>query len=81
MSEYGSFIVPLSMVGMFMNYCGNYILHYIYSVLKRKIFFPCHKVVSIQLLGNGEVSTLAVRRQCIIKKNQNNGKLEFTDQE
>ena len=30
MSEYGQFIVPLSMVGMFMNYCGNYILHFIY---------------------------------------------------
>lgn len=62
MSEYGSFIVPLSMVGMFMNFCGNYILHYIHSVLKKKIFYPCHKVISIQLLGNGEVNTLAIRK-------------------
>lgn len=81
MDEYGSFIVPLSVVGMFMNYCGNYILHFIYSVLKKKVFYPSHKVISIQLLNNGEVNTLAVRKQCIIKRNDANGQIQYTEQE
>ena len=29
MAEYGQNCVPLSVVGMFMNYVGNHILHYI----------------------------------------------------
>ena len=30
MAEYGSRIVPLAVVGMYLNYCGNHLLHYIY---------------------------------------------------
>lgn len=45
--EYGSFITPLSVVGMFLNYAGNHLLHWVYTVMKRKIFYPSHKVVAI----------------------------------
>ena len=47
MSEYGSQIVPLSMVGNFMNFVGNHLLYYIYQQYKCKVFFGRHKVVSI----------------------------------
>jgi hypothetical protein len=47
MREFGPNIVPLSMVGMMMNYAGNHLLHYIYTVMKKRIFYPMHKVVSI----------------------------------
>lgn len=60
--EYGSFIAPLSVVGMFLNYAGNHLLHYVYTVMKRRIFYPSHRVIGIQLLQNGEVATTAIRR-------------------
>ena len=47
MAEYGSLIVPLSVVGMYLNYCGNHLLHYVYTVMRRRIFYPCHRVTSI----------------------------------
>lgn len=45
--EFGPNIVPLQMVGQMMNYAGNHMLHYITSNLKRRIFFPMHKAVTI----------------------------------
>jgi hypothetical protein len=45
--EFGPNIIPLQLIGTMMNYAGNHLLHYIGSILKRKIFFPLHKVVSI----------------------------------
>lgn len=81
MKEFGPSIVPLSMVGMMMNYTGNHILSYIGTQLKRKVFFPMTKVTSIQLLANGEVLTTAKRTDCIIKKNPNNGHTIFSEQE
>ena len=47
MKEFGPNIVPLSMVGMMMNYAGNHLLHYIFTVMKRRIFYPMHKVTSV----------------------------------
>ena len=47
MNEYGTSIVPLSMVGMYMNYAGNHLLNYIYQTYKQKIFHHSIKVVSI----------------------------------
>ena len=47
MSEYGSQIIPLSMVGIFMNFVGNHLLNYIFLQFKAKVFFGKHKVVSI----------------------------------
>jgi hypothetical protein len=52
-----------------MNYAGNHMLHYIATVMKRKIFYPLHKVVSVQLLASGEILTTTKRTDCIIKKN------------
>jgi hypothetical protein len=81
MHDFGSNIVPLSVVGMFLNYAGNHILHYISTVLKRKIFFPSHRVTSIQLLASGEVVTTTIRKQCIVTKNDQNGHTIFSEQE
>ena len=47
MEEFGPNIVPLTVVGMFLNYVGNHFVHYVWTVLKRRIFFPSHKVTSI----------------------------------
>ena len=47
MQEFGSNIVPLSVIGIFLNYVGNHILHFIYTIMKRKIFFPNHRVTGI----------------------------------
>lgn len=50
-------------------------------MLKRKVFYPSHRVVSIQLLANGEVVTSAIRKQCIIKKNAKSGQVVFSEQQ
>ena len=50
MQEFGQNIVPLSVVGTFLNYVGNHLLHYIKVVMRKKIFHPSHEVTSIQLL-------------------------------
>jgi len=50
MKEYGGNIVPLSLVGMFMNYAGNNLLAHIYLQFgKLKVFHPGHRVHQIQL--------------------------------
>ena len=40
MMEFGKNVVPLSVVGMFLNHCGNQILHNVWVTMKRKIFHP-----------------------------------------
>ena len=45
--EFGPNIVPLSLIGMLLSYAGNHLLAYIFNQLKRKIFFPAHKVISV----------------------------------
>lgn len=47
LKEFGPNIVPLSMIGMMMNYAGNHLLSYIFTQYKKKIFYPMHKVISI----------------------------------
>lgn len=47
MREFGPNIVPLTLVGLLMNYTGNHLLSYIFQQYKRKIFFPMHKVISV----------------------------------
>lgn len=47
MRTYGPNIVPLSMIGMMMNYTGNHLLSHIFNTLKKKIFYPMHKVTGI----------------------------------
>jgi hypothetical protein len=64
-----------------MNYAGNHILHYIGTVLKRKIFHPLHKVISIQLLASGEILTTCKRTDCIIKRNASGSNMRISEQE
>ena len=77
MAEYGSRIVPLAVVGMYLNYCGNHLLHYIYQVMRKRVFYPCHRVTSIQLLQNGDVLTHAVKRVFTMKVNAADGTVTF----
>ena len=38
--EFGQAIMPLSAVGMLLNYAGNHLLHYIGQVMHKKVFYP-----------------------------------------
>jgi hypothetical protein len=65
--EFGGNIVPLAVVGMFMNHAGNHILNHISNVVlkdkkafQRRVFFPGHEVMSITLLDNGDILTTAL---------------------
>jgi hypothetical protein len=64
--EFGPSCIPLSAVGMILNFTGNHLLHYIYTVYRKRIFFPMHKVVAINLMSNGEIVTTAIRSECSI---------------
>jgi hypothetical protein len=79
--EFGPSIIPLSCVGMIFNYTGNHLLHYIHTVMRRKIFYPCHTVTSVQMMPNGEILTNAVRREvkieCILGDNNGGTKGRF----
>lgn len=78
---YGASIVPLSLVGLYMNYAGNHLLHYIYQTYKQKVFHHGHKVVGIQLLATGEVLTSAIRKVTIVKKNELTGSIKFVEKD
>ncbi len=77
MKDYGPNVVPLTLVGMFLNYTGNHLLNYIFTQYKRKIFYPMHKVTTVQLLANGEILTTTKRIDCMIKRNPANGHTIF----
>ena len=81
MAEFGGNIAPLSLIGMFLNYTGNHLLHFIHTVMRRKVFYPSHRVTNIQLLQNGEISVTAVKKQCMVSKNDKNGHIVFSEQE
>jgi len=68
---YGKSIVPLSMIGHFLNYVGNWILHHCYLLYSNqerscKIFYPMHKAEHIQLMSNGDVLTRVQKRKFYI---------------
>jgi hypothetical protein len=71
MKEFGPNVVPLSLVGMMLSYAGNHLLSYIFTQYKRKIFFPAHKVVSVQLLSSGDILTTTKRIETVVKKSGN----------
>ena len=60
-----------------MNYAGNHLLYHIFVTYKTKVFYHEHKVVGVQLLGNGEFLTTAIRAQTIVKKNEQTGNITF----
>lgn len=64
--EFGPNSIPLTAIGMLMNYAGNHLLKFIDSVYGKKIFFPLHKVVSVHLLANGEILTTAIKKEVSI---------------
>lgn len=66
--EFGSFIAPLTLIGHFFNYAGNHLLHYTESAWKKRIFYPGHRVISIQLLANGEITTTCMQKVINIQK-------------
>jgi len=56
---YGKTVIPLPVVGHFLNYVGNSIVFYLYQLFsnqeqKCKIFYPMHRAVNIQLMANGD---------------------------
>jgi hypothetical protein len=70
-STYGKQVVPLPLVGHFLNFVGNNLLNYIYQVFstnekQNRIFYPMHKVEQIQLMSNGE---------CLVKVSQTKFKI------
>ena len=71
--EFGPSCIPLSAVGMIFNFAGNHLLHYCHTQLRRKIFYPLHKVNSIQLLPNGDIVTTATRREAKIVLKEGGG--------
>ena len=42
MFEYGPACTPLCAIGMTMNFIGNHLLHYIHTIMRRRVFYPCH---------------------------------------
>ena len=63
--DYGSSVVPLSLVGLFMNYAGNHLLSHIWQRYNQKIFYPRHKVISMQLLSSGDILVTALKNESI----------------
>jgi hypothetical protein len=55
--DFGQACIPLSAVGMILNYAGNHLLHYISQVHHRKIFYPMTTVTSVCLMANGDIVT------------------------
>jgi hypothetical protein len=49
--------------------------------MRKKVFYPSHKVTGIQLLISGEVLVSAIKTQCVVKKNDQNGHIVFSEQE
>lgn len=45
--EFGPSCIPLSTVGMILNFTGNHLLHYIHTVMGKRIFYPKTRVLSI----------------------------------
>lgn len=71
--EFGPSIIPLSAVGMIFNYTGNHLLQFIHAVYKRKIFYPCHTVTSVQMMPTGDIITTAIRKEVQIQLKEGGG--------
>ena len=58
--------MPLPAVGMLLNYAGNHLLHYIFTIYGKRVFYPLHSVVSVQLEQNGDILTTATEKKVSI---------------
>lgn len=45
--QYCNSIIPLSIIGMLLNYVGNHLLEYMSQNWNQKVFYPCHTVTSV----------------------------------
>ena len=61
--EFGQAIIPLSAVGMILNYTGNHLLHYIGTVMHKKVFYPMTKITNVHLMPNGDIVSQATRKK------------------
>jgi hypothetical protein len=82
LKEFGKNTAPLSVIGHFLNYAGNHLLSFIHQTTKKKIFYPLHKVISVQLMSNGEILTKVKRQQLEISVSDDSEQLRIleTDQ-
>jgi hypothetical protein len=63
---------------MILNYAGNHLLHYITTVMHKRVFYPMTRVTSVTLMTNGDIVTNAIRKQVEIKIITNNqGRLDY----
>lgn len=79
MKDFGKNTAPLAVIGHFLNYAGNHLLSFIHQTTKKKIFFPLHKAVSIQLMSNGEILTKVKRQQLEITVSNDTESLRIID--
>ena len=63
LKDFGKNTAPLGLIGHFLNCAGNHLLSYVYQTTRKKIFYPLHKAISIQLMQNGEIMTKVKRQQ------------------
>ena len=68
MQEYGSTVAPLNLIGQYLNYAGNHLLYHMATIMKRKVFFPNHRVTKVELLPGGEVMTTTMRKVVVMRK-------------
>ena len=47
LKDFGKNTAPLPVIGHYLSYAGNHLLSFIHQTLKKKIFYPLHKVVSV----------------------------------
>lgn len=64
--NFGKDVAPLPVVGHLLNHIGNSVLFYIYQLFSNqerqcRVFYPMHKVESIQLMQNGDCLVKAIR--------------------
>ena len=57
------------MVGHLLNYVGNHLLSYTNQSQHKKIFYPRHKAMSIQLMANGDIMTKVLKTEFSVQFN------------
>lgn len=61
MRKFNKNVLPLSIVGHLLNYVGNHLLSYAFQTQRKKIFYPRHKALSVQLMANGDIMTKVMK--------------------
>ena len=74
-------IVPLSVAGHLLNYVGNYVLNYAYMSTGKKIYYPKHQALSVQLMGNGDVVTQVLKTDFAITVDNSQTPPQYTVKE